>query len=262
MRFVLTIVVALAIGNTALIGQEYQLGKPIIQVKNGPFLKKKALVTIDFRLADSELRFTTDGTEPTTNSSLYKKPIAIKHSSTLKVKAFKSGFLPSELVATQFVKLGQKVKSIKVSPEPSKSYPGNGGSTLIDRSAGSLNFRDGNWLGYNTSPITVTIDLGKEKLIKEILVSTLTSSGSWIMPPTSIQSMFSADGVDFSYSKTLTIDPLKAHASGGKVYYSIKNESGKTRFVKLIIQSLEKLPDWHAGKGNAGWLFLDEIIVN
>lgn len=54
----------------------------------GKFLLKSAT-------NDAQIRFTLDGTEPTTASGLYVKPFKIK-SSDIKAKAFKTGFLASE----------------------------------------------------------------------------------------------------------------------------------------------------------------------
>lgn len=256
------ILLLLATISFALSGQEYQLSKPLVKVESGSFFEKRATVVLDFRLENAEVRFTLDGSEPTESSPLYETPIGIKKSSKLKAKAFKNGFLPSETVSTELIKLGKKIKSVEISPDASKSYPGNGSATLIDQRAGSLNFRDGNWLGYNFGPVTITIDLGKKKGIQEVILSTLTSSGSWIMPPHAIQSFFSQDGKTFEEGQTLTILTPKDHTSGGKSYYKVQNEAGKVRYVKLVIQPLKELPNWHPGKGNAAWMFLDEIIIN
>ena len=35
----------------------------------------------------------------------------------------------------------------------------------------------------------------------------------------------------------------------------------KTHTLKLVLLPLKKIPDWHHGKGNHGWLFIDEIKV-
>ena len=254
-------ILALICGFT-LQAQEHQLSKPLIKVDGGSFFEQKAVVALDFRLEDAEIRFTLNDSEPTELSALYEKPFTIKKSSKLKVKAFKAGFLPSETVSTELIKLGKKIKSIELSPDPSKSYPGDGGATLIDQKSGSLNFRDGHWIGYNFGPLEITIDLGERKAFQEAILSTLTSSGSWIMPPRSIKSFFSLDGETFKEGQTLTIIPLKEHVSAGKSYYKFQNEVAKVRYIKFVIQTLTELPEWHPGKGNAAWLFLDEIIIN
>ena len=253
-------VLVLIISNT-LIGQEYQLSKPLVKMQDGGFFDKEAQVSFDFRLADSELRYTLDGSEPSQQSHLYKKPIAVTQSCIIKVKAFKKGFRPSETVVAQLQKMGHTVQAIKISPEPSEAYAGEGGSTLINRRAGSMNFRDGQWLGYNKGAVTLDLDLGKSENVKEIMVSTLTSAGAWIMPPASIEFMTSTDGITFESISTLDISALQESDPSGKAYYNHKLSGTSLQYIRLIIQPLSSLPEWHPGKGTPGWLFLDEIII-
>lgn len=261
MRLRPIIITTLCIVCSMLSAQEYQLSKPLIKIDGGGFFKKKARIEMDFRLEGSSLHYTLDGTEPTEASKRYKKALTVKKSSIIKVKAFKSGFLPSETISTEVHKLGYKTEAIRLTPEPAGTYAGNGSNTLTDQQAGSLNFRDGQWLGYNKGPLTITLDLGQAKKTEEILVSTLTAAGAWIMPPTSISSQFSTDGQQYAEGPSLDIAEQKQTDPSGKVYYSLHTDGEKFRYIRLVIQPLKKLPGWHPGKGNAGWIFLDEIIV-
>ena len=43
------------------------------------------------------IRYTVDGSDPTESSLIYNSPITITQSLTLKAKAFKSGYLPSQI---------------------------------------------------------------------------------------------------------------------------------------------------------------------
>jgi hypothetical protein len=244
-----------------LAAQEYQLSKPLVKVEGNGFFIKKAKVILDFRLEGATLFYTLDGTEPTQQSTGYKKAINIRKSSTLKVRAFKAGFLPSETVTTTLHKLGERIAAVEITPAPAGSYAGNGAITLTDQQAGSLNFRDGQWLGYNEGPITVTLDLGKVKKTSEIIISTLTAAGSWIMPPESISTAFSADGQNFEQGPVLDIPAHRQTDPSGKTDYQILVNQ-KCRYIQLVITPLSRLPDWHPGKGNAGWVFLDEIIIH
>jgi PA14 domain/Glycosyl hydrolases family 2, sugar binding domain/Fn3 associated/Glycosyl hydrolases family 2/Glycosyl hydrolases family 2, TIM barrel domain len=55
--------------------------------------------------ADSDkIRYTIDGTEPTTNSKLYEKSLMLKKNTTLKAKAFWSDGAPSSLITKTFTK--------------------------------------------------------------------------------------------------------------------------------------------------------------
>lgn len=52
-------------------------------------------VTITCATPGAEIRYTTDGSEPTESSALYSSPIYLNHNKTLKAKAFKSAWMPS-----------------------------------------------------------------------------------------------------------------------------------------------------------------------
>lgn len=54
----------------------------------------------------AEIRFTTDGTEPTTNSTLYLKPLVITDSARLRVSAFQDGKPVSRESKGNFVRMG------------------------------------------------------------------------------------------------------------------------------------------------------------
>jgi alpha-tubulin suppressor-like RCC1 family protein len=53
-------------------------------------------VTIATTTTGAEVRYTTDGTEPTATSSLYAAPLSVTLTTTLKAKAFKTGWTPSD----------------------------------------------------------------------------------------------------------------------------------------------------------------------
>ncbi|MCC6542376.1 MAG: CotH kinase family protein [Flavobacteriales bacterium] len=57
----------------------------------------------DLNPAPSELRYTLNGTEPTTASSLYTGPITLNTSAVLKVRAFTPGLAPSTIVAASYL---------------------------------------------------------------------------------------------------------------------------------------------------------------
>lgn len=243
-----------------LAAQEYQLSKPLVKVEGNGFFIKKATVIFDFRLEGATLFYTLDGSEPTQQSTGYKKAISIRKSSTLKVRAFKAGFSPSETVTTTLHKLGERIAAVEITPSPANTYAGSGAITLIDQQAGSVNFRDGKWLGFNEGPINVTLDLGKVKKSNEVLISTLTTASSWIMPPESVSVAFSTDGQSFEQGPELDIPAHQQTDPSGKTDYQITLNQ-KCRYIQIVITPLSDLPDWHPGKGNAGWVFLDEIII-
>ncbi len=240
--------------------QEYQLAKPLIKIKDGEFFEKSTSIHCELRLKGADLHYTLNGEEPTRSSPRYRSPIKVKWEDQIKVKAFKEGFKPSETVTHRFFRLSQSIASVALSPPPKAPYAGKAGKTLSDQIAGSFNFRDGKWIGYNQGPVTIDVDLGNSRHKTLVTLSTLISPGSWIMNPDKITISHSRDGVTWESSRALKIEPVREGDSAKKAYYQFF-VGRYFRYVRLTITPMESLPDWHPGKGQAGWLFIDEILV-
>ncbi len=84
--------------------------KPTLNVNylNGSFYPLASLSST----ANSEIRYTLDGTIPDEHSKLYEAPLIIKTDGELKVKAFAKGAMPSNLV-TMSIKVPQWQKAVQ-----------------------------------------------------------------------------------------------------------------------------------------------------
>jgi hypothetical protein len=63
-------------------------------------------VTIACTTAGAQIRYTTDGTEPTATSTLYSAAINVATTTTIKAKGYKTGWLPSETATAAYVITG------------------------------------------------------------------------------------------------------------------------------------------------------------
>lgn len=70
---------------------------------NGGTYSKPVSVTLSDATSGASIYYTTDGTTPTTNSSLYSKPLTISNSIPLSVRAFAPGKLPGAVATANFV---------------------------------------------------------------------------------------------------------------------------------------------------------------
>ena len=78
---------------------------PVLSPKDGTkFFKNNQPVIISCPDGEAEIRYTLDGSEPTASSTLYEGPLSISSSVTIKVRAFKTGCVPSEIVTAQYVR--------------------------------------------------------------------------------------------------------------------------------------------------------------
>ena len=55
---------------------------------------------------------------------------------------------------------------------------------------------------------------------------------------------------------------MKETDRNGLYEHKLTFDPVKTRYVKVIATSEHSIPAWHGGKGNPGFLFVDEITLN
>lgn len=76
---------------------------PVIAPSGGTF-SGSTMVTLSTTTPSAQIRFTTNGAEPTASSTRYTKPLALTKTTTLKAKAFGTGFAPSATATATFTR--------------------------------------------------------------------------------------------------------------------------------------------------------------
>lgn len=94
--------------------------KPTITPDAG-FYQSNVEVSITSNLANAEIRYTTDGSEPTKKSSLYSVPFTISLSGVVKAKNFHSEYLPGSTSCSSYLikehRTNLPIVSLSVNPE-------------------------------------------------------------------------------------------------------------------------------------------------
>jgi hypothetical protein len=152
-------------------------------------------------------------------------------------------------------------KDISLVHAPAGRYQGEGPSTLVNGSLGSLDFHDGNWLGFREHYMDATIDLGSETEIQEITLRFLLNQVSWIFLPKQISVLVSQDNLKFETVVEESYDASKQNMDiKVETYIFPLNQSA--RYIRIIADGVNPCPYWHPGNGSPGWLFVDEIVVH
>ena len=113
--------------------------KPIID-RNPGFYEVNVNVSITSAMQTAEIRYTTDGSEPTENSALYSGTLTFDTNTVLRAKAFKAGWIPSKSVTrTYLLNQPEAIKNV-----PIVSLVGDPGKTLF-KSNGVTAIVGGNW---------------------------------------------------------------------------------------------------------------------
>ena len=80
------------------------------------------------------------------------------------------------------------------------------------------------------------------------------------MPPQRIEIWGSEDDQTFTLLSKFKVVQPAGYGSDAEDRINIEIGSAK-RYYKLIAFPVNKLPDWHTGKGEKGWLFVDELFL-
>jgi len=212
------------------------------------------------RLKDVDLRYTLDEKTPDSTSKILNEKIVLNNSKTLKVAAFKKGWEPSEILVRNYAKIQHQIKNFNIKQQPDERYPNP--NKLFDLKEGSLDFKDGHWVGYFGGDINLTIDLGAIKTVNNISFSCLEDVGSWILYPTNF-TVYTSSTKNGNFIKAGKTN-ITRQGEGGKVESKkvhLNLPETKTRYVKILINNQKVLPDWHPSAGNPSWLFVDEIYL-
>ena len=238
----------------------FQLAPPLLKYRSA-FFSGSTLLEIIFNQPGAEIRYTLNGNEPGENDLLYSTPVTITKRTEVKVKTFGKEFRPSETVSVTFIKNGKPINNIQFS-KPNELYANSKTDILHDNIGGIPGFNNGNWLGYDSDSVEIMIDLENKEAIKTVLIDFLQDENSWIFLPEQVlvyyynnkQAPFIPAGKETFTHETPGVKQCNFHeiSLGKKI---------KTAKLKLVLLPLKKIPDWHPGKGNHAWLFIDEIKV-
>jgi hexosaminidase len=208
------------------------------------------------------IHYTTNGNDPDVHSPVYSSPFKISGNCIIKAGLFADGKL-KERVSEQSVifhlATGKKVQYLT---EYSYRYPSTGSGALTDGIRGSVNHRDGLWQGYLGNNVDVVIDLGKLMPVRSVSATFLQNGRSWIFLPEMVEFSLSANGKIWRsvYEKRNTIPD----GTEGAFIQPIANaypEGSEARYIKVKAIARGNCPEWHEGKGEKCWIFVDEIVV-
>jgi len=165
--------------------------------------------------------------------------------------------IPEEPKSFNNIAYGSK---IELAIEPDAKYSAGGAQSLINNKLGSGNFADGQWLGFEGNDLIANIELKDSHYIESIKIRALQETERWIFLPTKIN-IFLSESQDLSKPDVQFItvsDDLRKEFQVREFDFSINK---KARYLKFEILNVGDCPDWHPGKGQAAWLFIDEIII-
>ncbi|MCG8308421.1 MAG: chitobiase/beta-hexosaminidase C-terminal domain-containing protein [Cytophagales bacterium] len=206
----------------------------------------------------ADIYYTLDGSAPTMESKKYDSFVVIERDGILKTVAYRDE-QKSRMVSTEF-----KVTS---APKPqyktkySGKYTGGGDYALIDGRIGTDNHADGIWQGFEGNDLEVVVELPEVRTVDAIKINFLENTGHWIFLPKLVKIETSADGEKFRPpEEKIFIQPNQNREKRIETADATYDKA-EVKFVRLTVQNLGTCPEWHSGKGEKCWFFIDEIVI-
>lgn len=224
-----------------------------------------------FSCLGDEIYYTVDGSpvtdsegNPSESALLYESPVEITSSCTLKAVAFSEGRAGRTYERT-FSFNKATGRGIVSNTEIKKDYRFDGPAVLVDGISGDAdNFRNGKWIAYYANDMDVVLDLtGGSGLteVSEVSFNIFVSKPQWIFDVRSVDISVSEDGENYRSVASCEYPVMKSGDPDG-IYPKIFGFAPvNTRYLRIKASPEYNIPEWHSGKGNPSFIFVDEIIV-
>lgn len=238
-----------------------KLSPPVVENETG-IITDPIPLQLKHYINGTVIRYTRDGSDPDSlNSPIFKPEDLITTNVLIRAKAFKPGWISSDIIEQNFYTNKYTPDSIwfKFKPDPGFTGPAK---QLTDLAKGDKNYRNGKWLGWRVDKMDATMEFAKAESIQSVTVSAAVDINAYIMPPLRIEVW---GGNDLNNLKLLGSITPKQPDKSEAVYlrgYECTFAAQTVKYLRVVGTPVLKLPGWHPGKGDKGWLFVDEILFN
>lgn len=212
----------------------------------------------------AEIRYTMDGKDPDSlTSPVYNKELLLQETGVVKARAFKPGWLGSDVIQQHFYRSTFRADSVILSPDPDLKYRARGGKTLIDLVKSVPDYGNGKWIGFHGQQVTATMLLNEPAQISSITISMIKSVNEHIFPPASIQVWGGKDKDHLSLLQTINPPPpAQDDRAKENITFNSRFTPQEMGCIKLVLKPIPNVFPWLKDKKAKSWLFIDEVFIN
>jgi uncharacterized membrane protein len=208
------------------------------------------------------IRYTLDGSDPDSGGVAYNGPVQLNNRAVLKAKAYKKGWLASDAVNANFFSFKYRADSILLLKPVDSNYMKYSPRVLVDLDKGDMGFNSGKWLGFRKKGLECLLFFKQAAKVEEITLSGLVDINSYIMPPVSLEVWGGNSKDNLRLLGSLHPEQPTKSQPAYQAAYDIRFPATSVHLLKVVARPVDKLPDWHAGKGKNGWIMTDELFIN
>ena len=238
------------------------------QVKNSSVIFSQTLpLKIIHPIRGVELRYTTDGSVPdSVHSPVLTRQIIINQSTSVNVKAYKLGWLSSDVATFSFYKSTYVPDSVRLLLPLNPVHQAAGAHTFFDGKLGTFNANSpawaNNWAGFKKYDMELVSLFDKPVSLSSVALRVMVEEETSIFPPGTIEVWGGTNEKNLRRLTTLTPGmPVKKSPPELKVLVA-SFPSLSVSCLKIIAHPLKEIPAWHPNKGKLALLLVDEVFIN
>lgn len=238
---------------------------------NAPMLRNKRTVLqtgekviLNHNLPGTVIHYALDGAIPdSVVSPVYAEPIAVGHFGLIQAKAFKDGWISSDISEFFFFREGYRPDSIALNSAPDKRYEGEGVHTLFDGEKGLPAFyRHPAWMAFRENDLELSFSFEKKvPPIRHITLSFARNRNTICLPPEAMELWggHHPDQLQLLASARFPEGegPAKPRIEG----VTMAVPASDFRYYKLVAKPMRKMADGNRKKRGL-WLMVDEVFIN
>lgn len=208
------------------------------------------------------IRYEMNGEDPDSLSPIYQEPIEVADYALLKASAFLEGWASSSPISKGFFRAGLSLDSVVLLTTPNPQYAGRGAETLHDNAKGDeVNFKSPTWIGYREHPFEAMIKVKEVGEVSKVVLSYLNDMGAYIMPPVYVEVYGKHAGQEWTLLNKKKLPVPTGYENKAIELVGIDLPKQSFEWIKVVAQNVTKLPKWHNGAGDLGWVFVDELFL-
>ena len=215
----------------------------------------KLQVKLECERPDVEIRYTMDGKEPTDRSPLYKNPLMVTGTQTIKCTTYRAGRQMGKTLTLPLVWNKATAKPVLGNTQA--------GKILVNGIRGSLRQSDFEWHSWESSDsVAFTIDLQKKESLRSVSVGCITNYGMAAHKPADIEVWVSNDNRDYRKvsGKQFTDGEIFREGTFKEdVVLDLNKEIG--RYVRIIAKGAGECPATHVRPGQEARIYFDEVMI-
>lgn len=224
-------------------------------------LGKDEKIILKHPLPEVQIKYTLDGSKPDSLSgNIYQTPILASKITRVIAVATNKGWISSDASDYTFFQEGQKVDSVHLLNLPSEKYRKNGKLLLNDLKKGFPEILNLNWLGYKENSFKTGFYFSNNQEKSQVVVSAADNTGAYVFPPTKIIVRGGDSRNSLKTIGSLSPEMPKGYRSNGVLPYIVSIQKGNYKYIEIEAFNIQSLPSWHGGKGEKGWVFVDEVF--